>query len=56
MKNWKTSLAGVIAAMGPILLAIGVPQEVGAAITTIGLFLLGLFAKDRNVTGGTIQQ
>ena len=56
MKSWKTTLSGVIAALGPILLAVGIPTEVATAITTIGLFLLGFFAKDNNVTGGTVQQ
>ena len=56
MKNYKTTIAGIIAALGPILLAVGIPTEVATAITTIGLFLLGLFAKDNNVTGGTVQQ
>lgn len=54
-KSWKTTLSGIIAAAGPILLALGIPQEVAAAITTIGLFMIGLFAKDSNVTGGTVQ-
>jgi hypothetical protein len=56
MKNWKTTASGVLAALGPVLLLIGVPQEVCAAITTLGIFLIGLFSKDSNVTGGTVQQ
>lgn len=56
MKNWKTTVAGIIAALGPILGVIGLPTEVAAAVTTLGLFILGIFAKDNNVTGGTIKQ
>lgn len=56
MKNWKTTLTGILAAAGQILGFFGVPAEVGNAISVIGLFLLGLFAKDSNVTGGTVNQ
>lgn len=56
VKNWKTTVAGLLAAAGQILSIFGVPVEVGAAVSTIGLFILGLFAKDKAVTGGTIQQ
>ena len=51
MRNWKTTLSGIIAALGPVLLVFGIPKEVAAAITTLGLFLLGLFSKDNSVTG-----
>lgn len=51
MKNWKTTLAGVLSALGPVLLALGIPKEVAAAVSTVGLFLLGYFAKDFSVTG-----
>lgn len=56
MKNWKTTVAGLLAAAGQILSIFGVPVEVGAAVSTIGLFILGLFSKDLNVTGGKVQQ
>lgn len=62
MKNWKTSLTGLL---------IGVPVAIDALIqaynlgtfsgktglellVAVGLVLLGLFTKDHNVTGGTI--
>jgi len=51
MRNWKTTSSGVLAAIGQILPLFGVPAEIGAAVSTIALFLLGLFAKDLNVTG-----
>ena len=56
MKNWKTTLAGLLAAAGQILGIFGVPVEVGNAVSVIGLFILGIFAKDKNVTGGTVNQ
>jgi hypothetical protein len=56
MKNWKTTLSGLLAAVGQILPLFGAPAEVGTAISTIALFLIGLFAKDFNVSGGTIRQ
>lgn len=51
MRNWKTTLSGVLSALGPVLLALGMPKEVAAAVTTVGLFLLGYFAKDFSITG-----
>ncbi|OPY07239.1 MAG: hypothetical protein A4E68_01921 [Syntrophaceae bacterium PtaB.Bin095] len=56
MINWKTTLSGLLAAAGQILPIFSVPAEVGQAVSTIALFLIGLFAKDSNVTGGTVRQ
>jgi hypothetical protein len=56
MINWKTTASGVLAALGQVLPFFGVPSEVAVAISTLGLFLIGLFAKDSNVTGGTVKQ
>lgn len=56
MKNWKTTLSGVLAGLGQIVPLFGVPAEVGQAISVLGLFLIGMFAKDSNVTGGTVVQ
>lgn len=56
MKNWKTTLSGILAGAGQILGIFGVPQPVGDAISVLGLFLIGLFAKDSNVTGGKVVQ
>lgn len=56
MKNWKTTLSGIIASMGQVLPIFGVPLEVGQAVSILGLFLLGIFAKDSNVTGGSVRQ
>jgi hypothetical protein len=56
MRSWKTSLAGLLAGLGQILPMMGFSQDLGAAIGVIGLALLGLLAKDSNVTGGTVAQ
>jgi hypothetical protein len=57
-KNWKTTLSGIIAALPIILRLFGI--EIGHEITDIctgtGLTGMGLFSKDNNVTGGTINQ
>lgn len=57
MKNWKTTLAGIVAVLPLLAQAIGHPisADVASAIQTIAV-ALGLFsAKDNNVTGGTKQ-
>jgi len=56
VKNWKTTLSGALSASGIILPLVGVPAGVGQAVSVLGLFLIGLFAKDSNVTGGTVSQ
>lgn len=56
MKNWKTTASGILAAAGQLLPILGIPAEIGAAVTTLALFLIGLFAKDNNVTGGSVRQ
>lgn len=56
MKNWKTTFSGVLAGLGQIVPFFGIPVEVGQAVSVLGLFLIGLFAKDKSVTGGTVIQ
>lgn len=56
MKNWKTTTSGVLSALGVLFPVIGIPAEVGQAVSVIGLFLMGFFSKDSNVTGGTVSQ
>lgn len=56
MKNWKTTLSGILASAGMLASLFGVPDEVGSSIGTIGIFLMGIFSKDANVTGGTVKQ
>lgn len=58
MKSWKTTLGGCLAAIGTYLTnsQTGWLNVVGQVAQAIGLLLLGGAAKDRNVTGGTVQQ
>lgn len=53
MKNYKTTAAGILTALPQLLALFGVPLPpvVAQAVGSIGLFLLGLLAKDFNVTG-----
>lgn len=55
MKNWKTTLGGLLSGAG--LVALDLFQHGTTDIKTIGtavaLFVLGALAKDFNVTGGT---
>lgn len=58
MKNWKTLLGAVVTALPTVLGFFGVPfsPELGHAIEVIGGVIIGFFAKDSNVTGGTTPQ
>ncbi len=46
MKNWKTSGSAAVVALGQLVMAFGVTPEVGQAITTFGICLIGMFAGD----------
>lgn len=56
MKSWKTTLFGGVTAAGlglsqsedPIL------KTIGQILAVIGPVLMGIFAKDSNVTGGSV--
>lgn len=58
MKNWKTTVFGGVTAAGmglsqsedPIL------KTIGQILVVIGPVLLGIVAKDSNVTGGSVPQ
>lgn len=54
MKSWRTTLGGVVAAIGSVLtVAVGVPHWVnvaGSALSAIGVALLGVTARDNGVT------
>lgn len=55
--NWATSLLGASAGGTLILEGLGSePQDWGKVIQGVLLILLGLFAKDSNVTGGDTKQ
>jgi hypothetical protein len=56
MKNWKTTLTGIIGAIAyacNLIFGLEIPSD---AILAVAIFAIGLFAKDSNVTGGTAQQ
>lgn len=64
MKNWKTTLAGLIP--GLLLAAKALIDAYAAGyfngvsgtqlVVAVALFLIGWYAKDKNVTGGTVTQ
>lgn len=58
MKNWKTTLCGAITALGVFLTNQSDPKLniAGQVLVGLGTFLIGLVAKDSNVTGGSIPQ
>lgn len=53
MRNWKTTLTGVISALPSILgwFGVPIPADVSHAFVVAGLFVIGLVSKDHNVTG-----
>jgi hypothetical protein len=58
MKNWKTTLGGILSAAGIGMAGSGngTMHIVGTIIASVGALLMGGAAKDNNVTGGTTQQ
>lgn len=57
-KNWKTTTFGALTAAGLGLSQMDDPvmKAAGQVMAILGPVLLGVFAKDSNVTGGTVQQ
>lgn len=55
MKNWKTTLCGGMIAAGSGLMQSDEPtlKAIGQILSVVGPLLLGLLAKDLNVTRGT---
>lgn len=58
MKNWKTTVGGLCLAVGAALQTSGneTMHIIGACMVAVGGVFLGINAKDKNVTGGSIQQ
>jgi hypothetical protein len=56
--SWKTTLFGALTAAGAGMVLSSDPtvQIIGKILTILGPVLFGLFAKDSNVTGGTVDQ
>jgi uncharacterized membrane protein YedE/YeeE len=55
MVNWKTTLGGLLTAIGTYLAGLTEPAwlvMVGKGLVVAGPLILGFFAKDSNVTGG----
>lgn len=52
MKNWKTSITGVLTSATALATFYGwIPEGAGVLITALGVALFALFAKDNDVTG-----
>ena len=58
MFSWKTSLGGLLVAIGtPLSQATDETMKyIGIIVMSLGALILGLAAKDHNVTGGTKEQ
>ena len=58
MKNWKTTIGGILLGIGTPMAATGegIYKTIGVALATVGGLILGISAKDNNVTGGTVKQ
>jgi hypothetical protein len=53
--SWKTSVSGLFSALGILFPMFGLSVELGNAVSVIGLFCLGIFSKDSNVTGSSVK-
>jgi hypothetical protein len=58
MKNWKTTLSGLLTCIGLAITTSDNPNLhlVGIISAALGALLTGASAKDHNVTGGTTAQ
>jgi hypothetical protein len=64
MKNWKTMLAGFLAGLPIAIEALLSAYQEGTftgktgshLVLAIGIIIFGIYAKDKNVTGGTTPQ
>ena len=58
MKSWKTSLSGLLTAIGAALAQSDdhTVRIIGQILLIIGPLLMGLSAKDHDVHGGTVAQ
>lgn len=53
MKNYRTTISGLVATIGLVLklFKVDLPDEIANALITIGVFAMAFFAKDNSVTG-----
>lgn len=56
--NKKTTIPALIIGVANLLplFAVAIPETVVYAITILSVMAIGFFAKDANVTGGTVNQ
>ena len=55
-KNWKTTLSGIASIIGGVALFVNHPEQIEAAFAAVSLGFGLIFAKDNNVTGGSVPQ
>lgn len=58
MKNWKTTVGGILLSLGVIAASLPLPDEykwVAQALSAVGAAMLGISAKDYN-THSTIEE
>jgi hypothetical protein len=51
IKNWKTTVGGLIVAVGTYLTGVPELEAVGKGLVMAGTVILAWFAKDNNVSG-----
>ncbi|MBI5192761.1 MAG: hypothetical protein HZA08_04885 [Nitrospirae bacterium] len=51
MKNWRTSIGGLVSIIGIILPQFGISHELASAVQVIGTAIIAYFAKDHVNTG-----
>ena len=58
IKNWKTTVGGLVVALPTILTTVGIiiPEPISKLIMALGAIWFAYFAKDKDVTGGTTIQ
>ena len=48
MKGWKTTAGAGITFLGSLLSLFGVPENVSVLVSTIGMGVIGIFARDQS--------
>lgn len=56
MKNWRTTLSGVSSIIAGVTLYVNNPEQIEEAFALVSIGIGLIFAKDNNVTGGTVAQ
>jgi len=52
--NWKTTVGAFVSLLAALAPQVGIEIDPNTqiAMVTVGLFIIGIFAKDKDVTGG----